>query len=66
MAIPPQVGDPARWFEALAGLAAEHGLAELSMGMSDDLEAAVAAGATMVRVGRALFGPRPAPPDVRR
>ena len=30
------------------------------MGMTDDLEAAVAAGSTMVRVGRALFGPRPA------
>lgn len=31
----------------------------LSMGMSDDLEAAVAEGATLVRVGRAIFGPRP-------
>jgi len=31
--------------------------AELSMGMSDDLEAAIAEGATMVRVGRAIFGP---------
>jgi len=35
------------------------GLDTLSMGMSDDLEAAVAAGATMVRVGRAIFGSRP-------
>jgi uncharacterized pyridoxal phosphate-containing UPF0001 family protein len=34
----------------------------LSMGMSDDLEAAIAEGATMVRVGRAIFGDRPAPP----
>ena len=33
----------------------------LSMGMSDDLEAAVAEGATLVRVGTALFGPRPPP-----
>jgi uncharacterized pyridoxal phosphate-containing UPF0001 family protein len=32
----------------------------LSMGMSDDLEAAVAAGSTMVRVGRGVFGSRPA------
>ena len=32
----------------------------LSMGMSDDLEAAIAAGSTMVRIGTALFGPRPA------
>jgi len=37
-------------------------LETLSMGMSDDLEAAVAEGATMVRVGTALFGPRPAQP----
>lgn len=34
----------------------------LSMGMSDDLDAAVAAGSTMVRVGRAIFGSRPARP----
>jgi uncharacterized pyridoxal phosphate-containing UPF0001 family protein len=34
---------------------------ELSMGMSDDYEAAVEEGATIVRVGRALFGERPAP-----
>ncbi len=34
----------------------------LSIGMSDDLEAAIAEGATMVRVGTALFGPRPSPP----
>ncbi len=32
------------------------------MGMTDDLEAAVAAGSTMVRIGRALFGSRPAAP----
>jgi len=35
-----------------------HELDVLSMGMSDDLEAAIAEGATMVRVGRAIFGPR--------
>ena len=34
----------------------------LSMGMSDDLEAAIAEGATMVRVGRAIFGERARPP----
>jgi len=38
------------------------GLDTLSMGMSDDLEAAVAEGATLVRIGTALFGPRPAKP----
>jgi uncharacterized pyridoxal phosphate-containing UPF0001 family protein len=32
------------------------------MGMSDDLEAAILEGATLVRVGTALFGPRPATP----
>lgn len=36
-----------------------HDLDTLSMGMSDDLEAAIAAGSTMIRVGTALFGPRP-------
>ncbi len=38
-----------------------HGVAldTLSMGMSDDLEAAIAEGATLVRVGRAIFGERP-------
>jgi hypothetical protein len=46
-------------FDQVAALRAELGLAELSMGMSGDLEQAVAAGATMVRLGTALFGPRP-------
>ena len=48
-------------FESVGRLADHLGLEERSMGMSDDLEAAVAAGTTMVRVGRALFGERPAP-----
>jgi uncharacterized pyridoxal phosphate-containing UPF0001 family protein len=47
-------------FGHVAQLAAELGLRELSMGMSDDLEEAVEAGSTMVRVGTALFGKRPA------
>jgi uncharacterized pyridoxal phosphate-containing UPF0001 family protein len=46
-------------FRMLADTARELELAELSMGMTDDLEVAVQEGATMVRVGRALFGPRP-------
>jgi PLP dependent protein len=46
-------------FGMVARLADELGLGERSMGMSDDLESAVAAGTTMVRVGRALFGDRP-------
>ena len=46
-------------FRAVADLAKSLGLPELSMGMSDDFELAVAEGATMLRLGRALFGPRP-------
>lgn len=48
-----------RAFREVRSLADRLGLAERSMGMSDDLELAVAEGSTMVRVGRALFGDRP-------
>jgi pyridoxal phosphate enzyme (YggS family) len=58
MTIPPQDDDPRRWFAALRNLAADLELRQLSMGMTDDYEVAVEEGATMVRVGRALFGPR--------
>jgi PLP dependent protein len=66
MAVAPRGEDPAPAFDRLAGLAgrvrADHPEAvELSAGMSADLEAAVAAGATVVRVGTALFGDRPLP-----
>ncbi len=57
-----------RLAELLAGLRArfpELALDTLSMGMSDDLEAAIAEGATIVRVGTAIFGPRPASPRGR-
>jgi hypothetical protein len=53
-------------FRRLARLRDELGLEELSMGMSGDLEVAVEEGATMVRVGTALFGPRPEAASVRR
>jgi hypothetical protein len=46
-------------FALLRKLALRNGLAQLSMGMSDDFETAVRFGATHVRVGSALFGPRP-------
>ncbi len=46
-------------FQSVGRLADALGLKERSMGMSADLEAAVAAGSTMVRIGRALFGERP-------
>jgi pyridoxal phosphate enzyme (YggS family) len=58
MTIPPQDDDPRPWFAALRDLGVALGLRHLSMGMSEDYEVAVEEGATMVRVGRALFGPR--------
>jgi len=58
MCIPPEAEAPAPHFAMLAGMAARNGLSGLSMGMSSDFEAAVAAGATHVRVGSAIFGPR--------
>ncbi|WP_420606683.1 YggS family pyridoxal phosphate-dependent enzyme [Novosphingopyxis sp.] len=60
MCIPPLEVEPAPYFALLAKLADEHGLRRLSMGMSADYETAVMLGATQVRVGTALFGPRPA------
>ncbi len=62
MTMPPWNDDPEQtrpYFRRLAGLAREHGLAKLSMGMSHDFEAAIEEGATHIRVGRGLFGPRP-------
>jgi pyridoxal phosphate enzyme (YggS family) len=65
MTVPPYTEDPAGarpFFDTLARLRNEHGgaerLPELSMGMSHDMEHAIFAGATMVRVGRAIFGER--------
>jgi len=65
MTVPPASPEPhgaRRFFDALVELRSSHGgvarLPELSMGMSHDLEDAVAAGATVVRVGTAIFGAR--------
>jgi hypothetical protein len=58
MCIPPERDDPVPHFAALRAIAARNGLAGLSMGMSADFEAAVAQGATHVRVGSAIFGAR--------
>jgi pyridoxal phosphate enzyme (YggS family) len=68
MAVAPRGENPRPAFDRLAALAArvraDHPEAvELSAGMSGDLEAAVAAGSTIVRVGTALFGDRPLPCD---
>lgn len=58
MTVVPAVGDPRGHFAALRELGERLGLAELSMGMSGDFEAAIGEGATIVRVGTGLFGPR--------
>jgi len=59
MCIPPVDDDAAPHFAFLAKLARDHGLSQLSMGMSGDFELAVKFGATHVRVGTAIFGARP-------
>ena len=67
MCIPPEEADPARqraWFAQLRPLQEQLntsglGLDTLSMGMSADFQAAIAEGSTIVRLGTALFGPRP-------
>jgi uncharacterized pyridoxal phosphate-containing UPF0001 family protein len=66
MGVADERGDVAAQFRRLAALAGDLGLPELSMGMSGDYEIAVAEGSTMVRLGTALFGPRPVRPDLRR
>ena len=62
MAIPPETPDPEEarlWFRALRKLGERAALPELSIGMSGDFEVAIEEGATMVRVGTAIFGARP-------
>jgi pyridoxal phosphate enzyme (YggS family) len=58
---PTDGSDPRPGFALARGLAEREGLGELSMGMSGDFELAAAEGATMVRLGSALFGPRSRP-----
>jgi PLP dependent protein len=58
MCLPPIEEEPAVHFAFLAKLAKDLGLDDLSMGMSADFETAVEFGATYVRVGSAIFGPR--------
>jgi hypothetical protein len=58
MCIPPHDEDPRPHFTWLADRAARHGLKVVSMGMSADYEIAIACGATLVRVGTAIFGGR--------
>jgi PLP dependent protein len=58
MCLPPATVDPAPYFALLAEHASRHSIASLSMGMSGDFSSAIQQGATHVRVGTALFGPR--------
>ena len=61
MTVPPwseNAEESRPYFARLREIAAEHGLRELSMGMSNDMEVAIEEGATWVRVGTALFGRR--------
>lgn len=58
MCIPPEGEDSTPHFRALAAIARRNGLPGLSMGMSGDFEAAIAEGATHIRVGSAIFGER--------
>lgn len=57
MAIPP-IGDSRPHFRRLREIRDQIGLEHLSMGMSEDFEIAIEEGSTMVRIGRAIFGPR--------
>jgi len=69
MAVAPNRAGPPearRCFREVAGLGRSLGLRELSMGMSSDFEVAVSEGATMVRLGRVLFGDRPKPGSPRQ
>jgi uncharacterized pyridoxal phosphate-containing UPF0001 family protein len=64
MTMPPWSDDPEAsrpYFRRLRELSQQHGLSQLSMGMSGDLEVAIEEGATCVRVGTALFGKRKKP-----
>ena len=61
---PPELARPG--FRAVVELSRQLALPEVSIGMTEDLEVAVEEGATMVRIGRGLFGPRPGTSRLRR
>jgi len=68
MTMPPWSDDPERsrpYFQQLAKLARQYKLPQLSMGMSGDFEVAIQEGATIIRVGTALFGRRPKPEETQ-
>lgn len=59
MCIPPQGEEPLLYFRQLKNMADTHNLPHVSMGMSADFESAIEAGATVIRIGTAIFGERP-------
>lgn len=61
MCIPPANADPLPYFKQMAALAKRCGVSCLSMGMSSDYAVAIAAGASHIRVGTAIFGERSKP-----
>ena len=68
MTVPPWSENPEDsrpYFKELADLGRQFGFSKLSMGMSGDFEVAIEEGATTIRVGTALFGPRPKPPAIQ-
>ncbi len=64
MCVPPVEDEPALHFALLAEIARRNGVASLSMGMTADFETAIRLGATHVRIGTAIFGPREPPAPV--
>jgi hypothetical protein len=66
MTVPAAEGDPRPTFAALREMGDSLQLPELSMGMTGDFEAAIGEGATIVRIGSAIFGPRSGAAGLRR
>ena len=58
MCLPPFNEDPKQYFIKLKEIAQKHNLSSLSMGMSGDYEEAIKCGATHIRIGTQIFGPR--------
>jgi uncharacterized pyridoxal phosphate-containing UPF0001 family protein len=58
MCIPPAEQSPAPHFALLGEIARRNNLTQLSMGMSEDYEAAIRMGSTCIRIGRGIFGER--------
>jgi PLP dependent protein len=65
MCVPPLGTDPAPHFALLRTIAERHGIAHLSMGMSEDFPIAIAEGATELRIGTAIFGSRETAPAAK-